>query len=305
MDTPAPPRFGAVLTAMVTPFGDDGSLDLDAVATLARWLVEHGSDGLVIAGTTGESPTITIDEQIELFGAVRGAVDCPVIAGAGSNDTAAASTMHRAAGEAGVDAILSVTPYYNRPSQDGLYEHFKTAAAHTDLPVMLYDIPVRSGRKIETSTLLRLFDDVPNIVAVKDAAGNPAETARLIAQAGDRVEVYSGDDAMTLPLLAVGAVGVVSVASHWVGPEMSAMVAAFRAGDVDTARSINQSMLESFEFETGLDSPNPIPTKAMLRHLGLPVGACRPPMGPEPKGLDVRAAEVWDAVASRRARATQ
>ena len=305
MDTPAAPRLGAVLTAMVTPFDDDGRLDLDTAATLAQWLVDHGSDGLVIAGTTGESPTITVDEQIQLFGTVRAAVDCPVIAGAGSNDTAAASAMHRAASEAGVDAILSVTPYYNRPSQDGLYEHFKAAAGHTDLPVMLYDIPVRTGRKIETSTLLRLFDDVPNIVAVKDAAGNPAETARLIAEAGDRVEVYSGDDGMTLPLLAVGAIGVVSVASHWVGPEMSAMVAAFRAGDVDTARHLNQDMLESFEFEAGLDSPNPIPTKAMLRHLGLPVGACRPPMGPEPKGLDVRAAEVWDAVVARRSGAAQ
>jgi 4-hydroxy-tetrahydrodipicolinate synthase len=170
---------------------------------------------------------------------------------------------------------------------------------------MLYDIPVRTGRKIDTSTLLRLFDDVPNIVAVKDAAGDPAETARLIAQAGDRVEVYSGDDAMTLPLLAVGAVGVVSVASHWVGSEMGAMVAAFRAGDVQAARHLNQAMLESFEFEAGLDSPNPIPTKAMLRHLGLPVGACRLPMGPEPKGLDVSAAEVWDAVLAHRSAASQ
>ncbi len=290
---------------MVTPFGDDGALDLEAAAILARWLVDHGSDGVVIAGTTGESPTLTVPEQTDLFGAVRSAIDGPVVAGAGSNDTATASAMHRAASEAGVDAILSVTPYYNRPSQDGLYEHFKATAANTDLPVMLYDIPVRTGRKIETSTLLRLFDDVPNIVAVKDAAGNPAETARLIAEAGDRVEVYSGDDAMTLPLLAVGAVGVVSVASHWVGPEMAAMVAAFRAGDVDTARRLNRTMLESFDFEAGPDSPNPIPAKAMLRHLGLPVGSCRPPMGPEPKGLDVRAAEVWDAVLARRSSDTQ
>ena len=305
MESAVSPRFGAVLTAMVTPFGDDGALDLDAAATLARWLVDHGSDGVVIAGTTGESPTLTVPEQIDLFGAVRSAIDRPVIAGAGSNDTAAASSMHRAASEAGVDAILSVTPYYNRPSQDGLYEHFKAAAANTDLPVMLYDIPVRTGRKIDTSTLLRLFDDVPNIVAVKDAAGDPAETARLIAEAGDRVEVYSGDDAMTLPLLAVGAVGVVSVASHWVGPEMGAMVAAFRAGDVETARRLNRTMLESFDFEAGPDCPNPIPAKAMLRHLGLPVGACRPPMGPEPKGLDVRAAEVWDAVLAHRSSDTQ
>ena len=290
---------------MVTPFGDDGALDLEAATVLARWLVDHGSDGVVIAGTTGESPTLTVPEQTDLFGAVRSAIDGPVVAGAGSNDTATASAMHRAASEAGVDAILSVTPYYNRPSQDGLYEHFKATAANTDLPVMLYDIPVRTGRKIDTSTLLRLFDDVPNIVAVKDAAGNPAETARLIAEAGDRVEVYSGDDAMTLPLLAVGAVGVVSVASHWVGPEMAAMVAAFRAGDVDTARRLNRTMLESFDFEAGPDSPNPIPAKAMLRHLGLPVGACRPPMGPEPKGLDVRAAEVWDAVLAHRSSNTQ
>ncbi len=298
------PRFGSVLTAMVTPFDDGGGLDLDGAATLARWLVEHGSDGLVIAGTTGESPTLTRSEQIELFAAVRAAVECPVIAGAGSNDTASAVAMHAAATEAGADAILSVTPYYNRPSQDGLYEHFKAAAAGTDLPVMLYDIPVRTGRKIDTSTLLRLFDDVPNVVAVKDAAGDPAETARLVAEASDRIEVYSGDDAMTLPLLAVGAVGAVSVASHWIGPEIGAMIAAFRAGDTELARRLNAGLIESYDFESAPDSPNPVPTKSMMRHLGLPVGPCRPPMGPDPKGLDVHAASVWDGVQARRA-ATQ
>ncbi|MDE0579662.1 MAG: 4-hydroxy-tetrahydrodipicolinate synthase [bacterium] len=285
-------RFGKVLTAMVTPFRDDGSLDLETAASLAQWLSDNGSDGLVIAGTTGEAPTLTHDEQIDLIGAVVAAVDVPVVAGAGSNDTAAAVELTERAQEAGADGILSVAPYYNRPSQAGLAKHFASVAAATDLPVIIYDIPVRTGRKVDTATLLDLAHGVANIVGVKDAAGDPAETAGLIAQAPDDFEMYSGDDSLTLPLLSVGAVGVIGVATHWAGAEHAEMIAAFEKGDVAAARQINASLMPSYDYETGLAAPNPIPAKAMMRLIGLPVGRCRPPLDVEPDGLIEAAAEV-------------
>jgi len=289
--------FGRVITAMVTPFDDRGELDLDAAVELANWLVENGSDGLVLCGTTGESPTLTESEELVLFRTVRGAVSVPVIAGAGSNSTATAVEQTRRASELGVDAILSVTPYYNRPSQAGLDAHFRAVAAATDLPVILYDIPVRTGRKIDTDTMLGLAHDVPNIVGVKDASGDPTETARLIASAPSAFEVYSGDDAQTLPLLAVGAVGVISVASHWVGRQMGEMIDAFEKGDVTTARRINAGLLDSYDYESSPDAVNPVPTKTMLRVLGLKVGSCRPPMGPAPDDLEDRARRVLDGLA--------
>lgn len=289
--------FGRVITAMVTPFDDRGDLDLDAATKLAGWLVENGSDGLVLCGTTGESPTLTESEELVLFRTVRAAVTVPVIAGAGSNSTATAVEQTKRASELGVDAILSVTPYYNRPSQAGLEGHFRAVAAATDLPVILYDIPLRTGRKIETDTLLTLAHDVSNIVAVKDAAGDPAETARLIARAPSAFEVYSGDDACTLPLLAVGAVGVISVASHWVGRQMGEMVDAYVKGDVDGARRINAELIPSYDYESSPDAVNPVPTKTMLRVLGLKVGECRPPMGPPPDDLEDRARRVLDGLA--------
>lgn len=289
--------FGRVITAMVTPFDDRGELDLDAAVELANWLVENGSDGLVLCGTTGESPTLTESEELVLFRTVRGAVSVPVIAGAGSNSTATAVEQTRRASELGVDAILSVTPYYNRPSQAGLDAHFRAVAAATDLPVILYDIPVRTGRKIDTDTMLGLAHDVPNIVGVKDASGDPTETARLIASAPSAFEVYSGDDAQTLPLLAVGAVGVISVASHWVGRQMGEMIDAFEKGDMSTARRINAGLLDSYDYESSPDAVNPVPTKTMLRVLGLKVGSCRPPMGPAPDDLEDRARRVLDGLA--------
>lgn len=288
------PSIGRVATAMVTPFDERGDLDLDAAVELANWLVENGSDGLVLAGTTGESPTLTESEELVLFRTVRDAVSVPVVAGAGSNSTASAVEQTRRASETGVDAILSVAPYYNRPSQAGLEAHFRAVAAATDLPVILYDIPGRTGRKISTETILRLAHDVPNITGLKDAAGDPAETARVIAEAPSGFEVYSGDDPLTLPLLAVGAVGVVSVASHWVGRQMGEMIDAFEKGDVATARRINAGLISSYDFETGDDAPNPIPTKTLLRVLGLKVGECRPPMGPAPEGLADRARKVLE-----------
>ena len=285
-------RFGRVLTAMITPFDHDGALDLDGAAKLASWLVEQGNEGLVVAGTTGESPTLTHEEQIELVRVVCQAVSVPVIAGAGSNDTRAAIELTEQATAAGATAILSVTPYYNRPSQAGLIAHYRAIASATHLPVMLYDIPVRTGRKVETSTILELAHDVSNIVAVKDAAGNPAETATLIASAPAGFEVYSGDDALNLPLLSVGAVGVVSVAAHWAAAEIGEMIDAFVAGDVQRARELNALLIPSWQFETGDRNPNPVPTKAMMKVLGRPGGDCRPPMGPEPDDLQNRARAV-------------
>ena len=290
-------RFGRVLTAMITPFERDGGLDLDGAQRLASWLVDHGSDGLVINGTTGESPTLSATESVDLFRAVRQAVDVPVIAGTGSNDTAHAIRQSESAAGIGVDGLLVVAPYYNRPSQAGLDRHFRLIAGATDLPVVLYDIPGRTGRKIDTDTIVGLAHDVPTIVGLKDAAGSPAETASLIAQAPADFEVYSGDDNLTLPLLAVGAGGAISVASHWAGEQLHAMFDSFDAGDVAEACRINQRLLPSYAFSSTLDAPNPVPTKAMMRVLGLPAGECRPPMGPAPDGLEVEAKELWEALA--------
>jgi 4-hydroxy-tetrahydrodipicolinate synthase len=291
------PRFGRVITAMVTPFDDDGALDLPAAVELARWLVAHGSDGLVLSGSTGESSVLTDDEKVALWRAVAEAVTVPVIAGTGSNDTDHSVAMTRLATGCGVDGVLVVTPYYNRPSQAGLREHFRVVAeAAGDLPVLLYDIPVRAGRRIETPTMLRLAREVPNIVGLKDAAGDPPTTAHLIAQAPPGFEVYSGDDVMTLPLLAVGAIGVISVAAHWVGPRFRRVVDAFLAGDLDTAIAGHAELLDSFDFESSAEYPNPLPAKAAMRALGLRVGQCRLPMGDATPELDAQAAKVLAAV---------
>jgi 4-hydroxy-tetrahydrodipicolinate synthase len=277
---------------MVTPFDADGGLDLDGAAGLARWLVEQGNDGLVLAGTTGESPTLSDEEKIALWRAVREAVDVPLMAGSTTNDTAHSVRLTEAATESGVDGILGLGPYYSRPSQAGMEAHFRAIAAATELPIVIYDIPVRTGRKIATATLLRLAHDVPNIAGLKDAAANPGETARLIAEAPDDFEVYSGDDSLTLPLLAVGAVGTIGVATHWTAGLQAEMIAAFAKGDVEHARSLNARLLPSFAYETSDTDPNPIPTKVMLARLGQPAGPCRLPLGPPSEGLADRADQV-------------
>lgn len=285
-------RFGRVLTAMVTPFDAEGRLDLDVARTLARYLQDHGNDGIVVAGTTGESPVLTDDERLSLFAAVIEAVDVPVIAGTGTNDTAHSVHLTKEAEALGAAGVLAVCPYYNRPSQAGISAHVRAMAAATTLPVMVYDIPVRTGRKITTANLLAMFREVPNIVALKDAAGNPGETAALISSLPDGAEVYSGDDGLTLPLLASGAVGVVGVATHWTGTDHQEMFDLWEKGDIERARLVNSRMLESFAFETGDDAPNPIPTKAMMRHLGIAVGQARLPMGDAPAFVDERAPQV-------------
>ena len=286
-------RFGRVLTAMVTPFNDDGSLNLDVAQQLARYLQDHGNDGIVVAGTTGESPVLTDDERLALFAAVIEAVTIPVIAGSGTNDTAHSVHLTKEAAALGAAGILAVCPYYNRPSMAGIDGHMRAMAAASDLPVMVYDIPVRTGRKITTTTLLKMFREVPNIVALKDAAGNPGETASLISMAPDGVEVYSGDDSCTLPLLASGIVGTVGVATHWTGDDHQQMFDLWDKGDTIGARIVNSRMLDSFVFETGDDAPNPIPSKAMMRHLGIPVGQARLPMGDAPAFVEQRVSQVW------------
>lgn len=293
-------RFGRVLTAMVTPFDADGELDVDAAVKLAQWLVEQGNEGLVVSGTTGESPTLSIDEKLTLFEAVVNAVTVPVIAGTTGYNTRHDIGLTEEAGKLGVAGILAVCPYYSRPSQAGIETHFRAIAASTDLPVVLYDIPIRSGRKIDSTTLVRLAADVPNVLGLKDAAGNAGATAAVIANAPADFEVYSGDDAQTLPLLACGAVGAIGVATHWCSPDHAAMFDAWYRGDAALAQRINARQVESYEFETGDATPNPIPAKAMLRTLGHAVGEPRFPMGPTPPDLEDAAREVYARLVAAR-----
>ena len=289
-------RFGSVVTAMVTPFGDDGALDLDGAATLARHLADNGSDGLVVAGTTGEGPVLSDQETVDLWRTVVDAVTIPVVAGTGTNDTAHSIALTQAAGGTGVQGVLVVTPYYSRPSSAGLSAHFRAVAGATDLPVLLYDIPVRTGRRIGTELLIELGNSVGNIVGVKDSTADPASAARVVAETPDSFELYSGDDAMTLPLLAVGGVGIVSVAAHWAGSLFAEMVGAFGSGDLVRARAANARLFESYQFESSDAFPNPMPAKAACRALGLPAGQCRLPNAVAPGSLDEQARHVVERV---------
>ena len=297
------PRFGRVLTAMVTPFRPDGSLNLDGARRLARWLQDNGNDGLVVAGTTGEAPVLTDDERLALIAAVVESVTIPVIAGTGTNDTAHSVHMTKEATALGAAGILAVTPYYNRPSQSGIEGHMRAVCAATHLPVVLYDIPVRTGRKISTPLLLKLAREVDNVVALKDAAGSPAESAVLMSQAPDGFELYSGDDNLTLPFLSIGGCGVIGVATHWSAEDHQEMFDCWERGDVVGARRVNARLLESFAFETGDENPNPLPSKVMMNLLGLEVGEARLPMGPPPEGLEARARRVMDNLRAARSSA--
>jgi 4-hydroxy-tetrahydrodipicolinate synthase len=292
-------RFGTVVTAMATPFAADGSLDTKAAADLARWLVDHGNDGLVVAGTTGESPVLTDPERIELFHTVREAVDVPLIAGATTNDTAHSVEMTEAATEAGMDAILAVVPYYNKPPQSGLAQHFRAIAAATSLPVMLYDVPGRTGRALATETIVQLAHDVPTIVALKDAGGDPSRVATLLADAPEGFEVYSGDEPLNLAFAAYGAVGVVGVATHWTAARQRAMFDAFAEGDVSQARHINEGLLPSFRYMNSETCVFSQAVKVAMGMLGVAVGDCRLPLGPAPEGTAEAAKVVltelgWD-----------
>lgn len=247
--TPERP-FGALLTAMVTPMRADGSLDLDAAASLARHLVDHGHDGVVLSGTTGEAPTTHTPEKCDLIRAVVDAVGdrAMVVAGAGSNDTAHAVRMAEHAAEAGAHGLLVVTPYYSRPSQEGVYQHTVAIADATDLPVMLYDVPGRTGVRYAAQTLDRLAEH-ERIVALKDATGDPVGAMRTHARTG--LAIYSGDDALLLPFLAVGGVGLVSMAAHLVGDELAATIRAFEAGDTAEALATFTSVLPVIDLICG------------------------------------------------------
>lgn len=288
-----PRHFGRVMSAMVTPFDANGRLDLDAARRLARWLADHGNDGLVLAATTGEGVTLSDAERCDLIRAVSEAVAVPVLAGTSSNDTRHSIEMTKMARGLGAAGVIAVGPYYNRPPQAGIEAHFRAIAAATDLPVMLYDVPLRTGRRIAEDVLLRLFREVPNIVAFKDATADPPAAAALIAEAGEHFDLYSGDDAMTLPLLAVGAVGVVSTTAHWTGPWFMRMIEAFRNGDVDEARRINAQLQPSFRFANTDESVYSMSVKAMMRTLGQQVGECRLPLPKTPPEVEERAREVW------------
>jgi 4-hydroxy-tetrahydrodipicolinate synthase len=288
-----PRHFGRVMSAMVTPFDADGALDLDAARRLARWLADHGNDGLVVAATTGESAVLSDDEKRDLVRAVAEAVTIPVLAGTGSADTRHAIELTREAQALGAAGVLVVSPYYNRPPQAGIEAHFRAVAQATALPVMLYDVPTRTGRRIAEDVLLRLFREVPNIVAFKDATADPPAAAALVAQAGEHFDLYSGDDTYTLPLLAAGAVGVVSTTAHWTGPWFQRMFEAFAQGDVAAARKINARLLPSYRFVNSDASVYSMSVKAMMRTLGQAVGECRLPLPPTPAGVEEQARAVW------------
>lgn len=288
-----PRYFGAVMSAMVTPFDAEGRLDLDAAQRLARWLVAHGNDGLVVSATTGEAGTLNDDERCNLVRAVAEAVTVPVVAGMTSNDTAHSIALTRRARSLGAAGVIAVGPYYSRPPQAGIEAHLRTVAAATELPVMVYDVPLRTGRRIAGDVLLRLFREVPNIVAFKDATADPPAAAALVAQAGKHFDLYSGDDPYTLPLLAAGAVGVVGTSTHWTAPLFQQMIAAFHRGEVATAREINARLLPSFRFINSDESVFSMSIKAMLRTLGQDVGECRLPLPPAPAGTEERARAVW------------
>lgn len=288
--------FGRVLTAMVTPFRGDGAVDLELAARLADHLVSHGSDGLVICGTTGESPTLSWDEQHQLFAAVRDAVGgrATLVAGSGSNCTAEAVEATREAAALGADGALVVVPYYNKPPQEGLEAHFRAVAqAAPELPLMLYNIPGRTSACLEPATVARLLDQ-PNVVSFKAASGTTDEVSALRALCGERLAIYSGDDALTLPMLAVGAVGVVSVASHLAGERISAMVRAFFDADLPTALRLHEQVLPL--CRALFCTTNPIPVKAALELSGWPVGAPRLPLLPADDAVRQRLSETLAAL---------
>jgi len=273
MRTTAP--FGRLITAMITPFAKDGSIDWDGIATLATHLADHGHDAIAVNGTTGEAPTTKSSEKLEIIKVVKSTVGSrvKVLSGAGDNETSYTVEQAKRSADAGADGLLIVTPYYNKPPQAGIEAHFKAVASATDLPIMMYDIPGRTGVEIESDTIVRLFE-IPNIVALKDAKGNLAATSDVIARCG--IPVYSGDDILNLPFLSIGAVGFVSVCGHTVGSELREMLDAWFAGDITRALEIHQKLIPVFKgtFKT----QGAILTKAAMNLMGLPGGTTRLPL---------------------------
>ena len=271
-------NFGKVLTAMITPFNSDGSVNYEEAEKLSIWLAEHGTDSLVVCGTTGESPSLTWDEEYQLFQIVQKAVagKAKVIAGTGSNSTKEAISATEKAAKLGLDGSLQVVPYYNKPPQSGLYEHFKAIALATpELPIMLYNIPGRTGKNLEPETVAKLAE-IENIVAIKEASGNLDQASQIRQLTSLEFKIYSGDDSLTLPLMAIGGSGVVSVASHLVGEQLQEMVVAFETGKVQVATQIHLKLFNL--FKALFTTTNPIPVKAALNLLGWKVGSTRLPL---------------------------
>lgn len=273
-------NFGRVLTAMVTPFDSMGEIDYPATKNLIEHLITNGTDALVVAGTTGESPTLTKEEKIALFSftvkEVNGRI--PVIAGTGSNNTRESVALTAEAVNAGVDGVMLVTPYYNKPNQEGMYQHFKTIAETTTLPVMMYNVPGRTACNLEPDTVVRLASEVDNIVSVKEASGNLDAMADIIERTDDEFTLYSGDDDLTLPILAIGGTGIVSVSSHVLGMEMQKMVQAHFDGRPSEAAAIHRNILPT--CQAIFSAPSPTPVKAVLNMSGIPVGDVRLPLVP-------------------------
>ncbi|MCD5405499.1 MAG: 4-hydroxy-tetrahydrodipicolinate synthase [Desulfotomaculum sp.] len=270
--------LGRVLTAVVTPFDNDFNINIAQIKKLVRYLVENGSDGFVVCGTTGESAVLTKEEKIALFRAVVEEVggQASVIANTGSYNTADSIDLTRAAEQVGVDGIMLVAPYYNKPSQEGLYQHFKTIANNTKLPVILYNVPGRTVINILPSTVARLVKDVPNIVAIKEASGNLDQVSELRCLLPDNFEIYSGDDSLTLPIMALGGKGVISVASHVIGLRIQEMVSAYTKGNVSLAMRLHKELFPIFKGMF-IDT-NPVPVKTALNLLGINVGGVRLPL---------------------------
>lgn len=271
--------FGRVSTAMVTPFDRKGNIDFQKATQLVNLLLSNGTDSLVVAGTTGESPTLSSEEKVALFRHVVRVVDgrVPVIAGTGSNNTYASIELTKKAQEAGVDAIMVVTPYYNKPNQEGQFQHFKAIAENTNLPVMLYNIPGRTAINTSVDTIVKL-SKVPNIIAVKEASGSLDVMTEIIANTADDFSVYSGDDGLALPALSIGAKGVVSVASHIIGTEIQQMVSSYLNGENVAAAQLHQRLLPI--MKSLFAAPNPAPVKTALQIKGLDVGSVRLPLVP-------------------------
>ena len=285
--------FGRLLTAMVTPFNADGSVNCEAAADFAEWLLENGSDGLVVEGSTGEAATMFMDEKIAVLKAVVERVNgrAPVIVGAGTNCTASTLELINAVEACGVDGLLVVGPYYNKPTQEGYYQHFAAVAKSTNLPIIVYNVPGRTGSNIEPKTVARLAAEFPNIVAVKEAAGNVAQTAELFRVLPENVTIYSGDDGLVLPFMAVGARGVISVLGNIGGQMLQDVMQLYSEGKVAEAAELNKKLVplaNSLFIES-----NPIPVKyAVTKVTGIDAGAPRLPLTP----LSEAAKEKLDAV---------
>lgn len=272
-------QFGRISTAMVTPFDSKGHVDFAKTTQLVNHLIKTGTESLVVAGTTGESPTLTKEEKIALFDHVVKVVDkrIPVIAGTGSNNTYATVELTKKVAKLGVDGIMIVAPYYNKPSQEGLYQHFKAVADNTDLPIMVYNIPGRSAVNILPETIIRL-SEIPNIVCVKEASGDLSAMTKIIANTPDDFMLYSGDDSLALPVLSIGGTGVVSVSSHIIGDQMQDMVKAYVSGKHEEAAKLHQKLLPIMQGM--FKAPNPAPVKTALQMMGLDVGTVRLPLVP-------------------------